>query len=52
MRLSLTVGVPYCVLSYEIVAMLRARGFTIRRLEDGLPEWSAAGLPIETDTSR
>ena len=37
---------PYCVLSYEAVALLRARGFTIRRLEDGLPEWRAAGLPI------
>jgi ArsR family transcriptional regulator len=39
---------PYCVLSYEAVARLRARGFKIRRLEDGLPEWRAAGLPVET----
>lgn len=39
---------PYCVLSYEAVAMLRARGFRVRRLEDGLPEWRAAGLPVET----
>jgi len=38
---------PYCVLSYEAVAALRARGFRIRRLEDGYPEWRAAGLPIE-----
>ena len=38
---------PYCVLSYEAVAALRARGFKIRRLEDGLPEWRAAGLPVE-----
>jgi rhodanese-related sulfurtransferase/DNA-binding HxlR family transcriptional regulator len=37
---------PYCVLSYEAVAQLRARGFRVRRLEDGLPEWRAAGLPI------
>ena len=37
---------PYCVLSYEAVAVLRARGFKIRRLEDGLPEWRAAGLPV------
>jgi len=37
---------PYCVLSYEAVAALRARGFKIRRLEDGLPEWRAAGLPV------
>ena len=40
---------PYCVLSYEAVAILRARGFKARRLEDGLPEWRAAGLPVVTD---
>jgi len=39
---------PYCVLSYEAVAWLRGRGFKVRRLEDGLPEWRAAGLPTET----
>ncbi len=38
---------PYCVFSFEAVALLRARGFNIRRLEDGLPEWRAAGLPLE-----
>jgi rhodanese-related sulfurtransferase/DNA-binding transcriptional ArsR family regulator len=39
---------PYCVLSYEAVAQLRACGFKVRRLEDGLPEWRAAGLPVVT----
>jgi ArsR family transcriptional regulator len=39
---------PYCVLSYEAVAALRARGFKVRRLENGLPEWRAAGLPVVT----
>jgi ArsR family transcriptional regulator len=38
---------PYCMLSYEAVAELRKRGFTAFRLEDGYPEWKAAGLPIE-----
>ena len=38
----------YCVLSFEAVALLRARGFKVRRLEEGLPEWRAAGLPIIT----
>lgn len=38
---------PYCVLSFEAVAVLRARGYRVRRLEDGYPEWKAAGLPIE-----
>jgi len=37
---------PYCVLSVEAVALLRARGFRVRRLEDGLPEWKAAGLDV------
>jgi rhodanese-related sulfurtransferase/DNA-binding MarR family transcriptional regulator len=39
---------PYCVLSFEAVAALRAYGFNVRRFEDGFPEWKAAGLPIET----
>lgn len=43
---------PYCVLSYEAVAVLRARGFNVRRLEDGLPEWRAAGLPVESGLQR
>ena len=37
----------YCVLSFEAVALLRARGFKVRRLEEGLPEWRAAGMPIK-----
>ncbi|GAK34397.1 ArsR family transcriptional regulator [Iodidimonas nitroreducens] len=39
---------PYCILSFEAVAKLRAKGFRVRRLEDGLPEWRAAGLPLVT----
>lgn len=38
---------PYCILSYEAVAILRSHGFKARRLEDGLPEWRAAGFPVE-----
>jgi rhodanese-related sulfurtransferase/DNA-binding transcriptional ArsR family regulator len=38
---------PYCILSYEAVAELRKRGFKAYRLEDGYPEWKAAGLPVE-----
>ena len=41
---------PYCVLSYEAIAALRAKGFKARRLEDGFPEWRAAGLPIAAGT--
>ncbi len=38
---------PYCVLSFEAVAELRANGFDVRRFQDGFPEWKAAGLPVE-----
>jgi ArsR family transcriptional regulator len=37
---------PYCVLSFEAVAALRMRGYVVHRLEDGYPEWKAAGLPV------
>jgi len=39
---------PYCVLSFEAVAQLRKLGFKAHRLQDGLPEWKAAGLPVES----
>ncbi len=39
---------PYCVFSDEAVALLQAHGFKARRLEKGLPDWRAAGLPIES----
>ena len=42
---------PYCVLSFEAVAALRAKGYRVRRLEDGFPEWKAAGLPVETQSA-
>ncbi|MCK4866967.1 MAG: metalloregulator ArsR/SmtB family transcription factor [Alphaproteobacteria bacterium] len=38
---------PWCLLAFEAVAALRKRGLTARRLEDGFPEWKAAGLPVE-----
>jgi len=37
----------YCVLAFEAVATLRDKGFKARRLEEGYPEWKAAGLPVE-----
>ncbi|MCF3947948.1 metalloregulator ArsR/SmtB family transcription factor [Acidiphilium sp. AL] len=39
---------PYCVLSVEAASALRRLGFDARRLEDGYPEWKAAGLQVET----
>ena len=38
---------PYCLMSFEAVEKLRQRGWKARRLQDGFPEWRAAGLPVE-----
>jgi rhodanese-related sulfurtransferase/DNA-binding transcriptional ArsR family regulator len=39
---------PYCVFADDAVRAMRAAGLTARRLEVGLPEWRAAGLPVVT----
>jgi len=39
---------PYCVFSDEAVALLRSRGYRARRLREGLPDWRATGLPVES----
>jgi rhodanese-related sulfurtransferase/biotin operon repressor len=41
---------PYCVMSYKAVQILRAKGYLVRRLEDGFPEWKAEGRPVESAT--
>ena len=38
---------PYCVYADEAVRTLTRRGYRAARLEDGYPEWAAAGLPVE-----
>src|ERR671933_1338424 len=38
---------PYCVYADEAAQLLQQHGFQVRRLADGLPEWRAAGLPVE-----
>jgi rhodanese-related sulfurtransferase/DNA-binding transcriptional ArsR family regulator len=38
---------PYCVLAIEAVKQLRARGFKAVRLEEGVLDWAALGLPVE-----
>lgn len=37
---------PYCVLAPQALTVLRRHGFRARRLQDGLPEWRRAGLPV------
>ena len=39
---------PYCVLAFEAVAQLRAKGYQARRLDGGFPEWRLADLPTAT----
>jgi rhodanese-related sulfurtransferase/DNA-binding transcriptional ArsR family regulator len=41
---------PYCVLAFEAVSQLRAKGRKARRLQKGFPEWKQAGFPIEMAT--
>jgi rhodanese-related sulfurtransferase/DNA-binding transcriptional ArsR family regulator len=38
---------PYCVYAVEAVRLLRARGFEASRIEDGVIDWRAQGLPVE-----
>lgn len=38
---------PYCVFADEAVVLLRDKGIPAARLEDGYPEWAAAGQPVE-----
>jgi rhodanese-related sulfurtransferase len=38
---------PYCVYADEAAQLLQRHGFRVRRLEEGFPEWRAAGLPVE-----
>jgi len=37
---------PYCLMSYDAVQLLRKKGLKARRLQNGLPEWRLAGLPV------
>lgn len=42
---------PYCVFADEAVELLRSHGFKARRLELGLPDWRAAGHPVQQGAS-
>lgn len=41
---------PYCVMAIDAVELLRAQGFEAVRLQIGVPEWRARGLPVETSS--
>jgi rhodanese-related sulfurtransferase/DNA-binding transcriptional ArsR family regulator len=38
---------PYCVFADEAVEILRTRGYHAHRLEQGVADWRALGLPVE-----
>lgn len=38
----------YCVYSLEAVTLLRKQGYRARRAEEGMPDWKAAHLPVES----
>ena len=39
---------PFCLMSDEAVKLLRAKGYSATKISDGVSEWAANGLPIET----
>ncbi len=39
---------PYCVMAVEAVEILRRHGHKAARLEIGVPDWRALGLPLES----
>jgi rhodanese-related sulfurtransferase/predicted transcriptional regulator len=38
---------PFCLMAVEAVELLNKQGFRAIRLEDGVAEWRANGLPVE-----
>ena len=39
---------PFCAFAPDAARYLKKKGYKVKTLEDGLPDWSAAGLPTET----
>ena len=38
---------PFCLLSDEAQKLLARKGYRVRKLLDGVAEWSTAGMPLE-----
>ncbi len=43
---------PYCVMAVEAVELLRRKGFTAHRMEQGVADWRARGWRVETARGR
>ncbi len=41
---------PFCLMARDAVALLRKKGHRAQHLSDGVAEWRARGLPVETTT--
>lgn len=39
---------PFCLMAKQAVELLSKSGYAVTRLEDGVAEWRARGLPVET----
>lgn len=39
---------PYCIFADEAVTLLQKHGYRVRRLVEGLPDWQALNLPVES----
>ena len=39
---------PFCLMSNDAVTLLQEHGFSVRKITDGVAEWAAGGLPVET----
>lgn len=37
---------PFCVYADEAVAMLKKKGYSAKRLNEGFPDWALQGLPV------
>lgn len=43
---------PYCVMAVEAVEILRKKGFTAHRMEQGVADWRARGWRVESEDAR
>jgi len=40
---------PFCVMANQAVATLSGRGYRIRTIREGISEWRASGMSLETE---
>jgi rhodanese-related sulfurtransferase/DNA-binding transcriptional ArsR family regulator len=43
---------PYCVFADEAAELLASKGYLVKRLREGYPDWELAGLPIEREKGK